>query len=223
MSEAQRYVATGKPFAVTLAERIVDGPSHPLAADAAKLARTKLDNHARSPDGSDDAEVVSAAAILADFGGAEEQLHLLELLRTHGSTAAPTPFYESLVRGVTNRYTPNRIAFLRPLLDDRRQRIGPSTKHYRYCEPAVTPRAAVPARLSLPYPCCAPAPSGAGDCSTRRPGCFPGGNGAMIGIAQKLLTSQGGSGAGGPSTLLTSPSELNSHSQTPITATLAVT
>lgn len=143
MSEAQRYVATGKPFAVTLAERIIDGPSHPLAADAAELARTKLDNHARSPDGSDAAEVVSAAAILADFGGAEEQQHLLELLRTHGSTAAPTPFYESLVRGVTNRYTPNRIAFLRPLLDDRRQRIGPSTKRYRYCDTAVIRLAAI--------------------------------------------------------------------------------
>jgi hypothetical protein len=45
----------------------------------------------------------------------------------------------------------------------------------------------------------------------------------MIGIAQKLLTSQDGSGASGPRMALTRPPELNSHSQTPITATLAVT
>jgi hypothetical protein len=45
----------------------------------------------------------------------------------------------------------------------------------------------------------------------------------MIGIAQKLLTSQDGSGASGPRIELTSPLELNSHCQTPITATLAVT
>jgi len=143
MSELQRYLAAGEPFALTLAERVVDTPSHPLADDATRLARSRLDKQAQSPDAADDAEVVSAAAITADYGGAADQQHLLELLRTHGATGAPTQFYESLARGVTNRYTPNRIAFLRPLLDDRRQRIGPSTKRYRYCDTAVIRLAAI--------------------------------------------------------------------------------
>ncbi len=45
----------------------------------------------------------------------------------------------------------------------------------------------------------------------------------MIGIAIVEFTSQDGSGASGPSRVLTRPFWLNSQSHTPTTATLAVT
>lgn len=141
--ELSRYLTAGEPFAATLAERVIVSPDHPLAAEAAKLGRRKLQHAAQSPDSTDDAEVVSATALIADFGNADDQQFLLDLLRAQGSTVAPTPFYESLVRGVTNRYTPNRIAFLRPLLDDQRKRIGPATSRYRYCDTAVIRLAAI--------------------------------------------------------------------------------
>ena len=57
----------------------------------------------------------------------------------------------------------------------------------------------------------------------KKPNCFQVTNRAISGIAQVLLTSQDGSGASGPRMLLTSPLELNRNSQTPTTATLAVT
>ena len=48
-------------------------------------------------------------------------------------------------------------------------------------------------------------------------------NSAIVGMAQAELISHDGSGASGPSMLLTSPSPLNRNSQTPTTATHAVT
>jgi hypothetical protein len=47
------------------------------------------------------------------------------------------------VAGVTDRYTPNRIAYLLPLLDDQRLRPefvdhrDPFVRRYRYCDTAV--------------------------------------------------------------------------------------
>jgi hypothetical protein len=46
---------------------------------------------------------------------------------------------------------------------------------------------------------------------------------AIVGMAQVSLISHDGSGASGPSSWLTSPLPLNRKSQTPTTATLAVT
>ena len=46
---------------------------------------------------------------------------------------------------------------------------------------------------------------------------------AIDGIASRSLISHVGSGASGPRSVLTSPLPLNSHSHTPIVATLAVT
>jgi tyrosine-protein phosphatase SIW14 len=151
--ELARYVAAERPFALTLAERVVESAAEPLAATAVTSARRALDRHAASADldaaapsvaGTPrDTEVVSAAAILADYGTPDVQQYLLKLLTAHSQRPTATPFYESLVRGVTNRYTPNRIAFLRPLVDDRRQRIGPATRRYRYCDTAVIRLAAI--------------------------------------------------------------------------------
>ena len=57
----------------------------------------------------------------------------------------------------------------------------------------------------------------------KNPSCFQVTKSAIDGIAQVELTSQDGSGASGPRIWLTSPSVLNRNSQTPTTATLAVT
>ena len=48
----------------------------------------------------------------------------------------------------------------------------------------------------------------------KKPSCFQVTKNAIDGIARRLLTSQDGSGASGPSSWLTSPSLLNRNSQT---------
>lgn len=80
-----------------------------------------------------------AAALVADFGTADEQDSLWKLYEDEAGThAGPiTPRYHALVRGLTNRYTPNRIPWLRPLLDDLRLRPEPDGDGRRYCDTAV--------------------------------------------------------------------------------------
>ncbi|MCE9606496.1 MAG: tyrosine-protein phosphatase [Planctomycetia bacterium] len=141
--EFGRYLAAGQPFAPTLAERVIESPRDPHAAAATDLAKRTLVGQAATPEKVDDAAVVSSTALIADYGTPAEQQYLLELLQRETRTPAPSAFYESLARGATNRYTPNRIAFLRPLIDDQRQRIGPSSKRYRYCDTAVIRLAAI--------------------------------------------------------------------------------
>jgi len=57
----------------------------------------------------------------------------------------------------------------------------------------------------------------------KNPSCFQATKIAMVGMASRSFTSHDGSGASGPRRRLTSPPELNRNSQTPTTATLAVT
>lgn len=162
------YVGDNRPFGLSVAERTLVPVAGQLVEVCNKndmrqraglvtcatlSARRALDRHAASAETDAttpfengtprDAEVVSAAAILADYGSQEDQHRLLELVTAHSQRPTVTPFYESLVRGVTNRYTPNRIAYLRPLVDDQRQRIGPATRRYRYCDTAVIRLAAI--------------------------------------------------------------------------------
>lgn len=148
--ELVRYVAADRPFAISLAERVLDSAGDPLAAAATKLARATLELYEMTEEpptitdqAQRDAAIVSSAAIIADYGSPEDQRWLIDTLSAYSQHARVEPFYESLVRGVTNRYTPNRIAYLRPLVDDQRQRSGPATRRYRYCDTAVIRLAAI--------------------------------------------------------------------------------
>lgn len=131
------YLASDKPFALSLAQRVIDEPTDPLAELAAERASVCLSKSSAEP-----AEWAMAAALVADFGTPAEQRQLLELIEREPRTGVPSRRYHAVVEGVTNRYTRNRIAYLRPLLDDTRQRLDPAAARYRYCDTAM-------ARLSV--------------------------------------------------------------------------
>ena len=130
----QSYVADNKPFALPLAMRLIDGPQHPLAESATRVARRFLTEQRQSPR-DDEAPVIAAVALIADYGSPQEQQFLADIVRGLAeANAAATPFYDAVVRGLTNRFTRNRLAFLRPLVDDVRPRIDPAMARYRYCD-----------------------------------------------------------------------------------------
>jgi tyrosine-protein phosphatase SIW14 len=129
------YLRGGNPFALSLAFRVIDSPSHPLAPIAVKAASLRLQSETNDP-----IELQSAAAIIADFGGPMEQQDLLQRLTAEREKPAR---YEALVLGVLNRYTPNRIPLLRPLLDDTRPRPVAGLEGLRYCDTAFVRLAAI--------------------------------------------------------------------------------
>lgn len=130
----QDYLRDGKPFALPLAMRLIDGPQHPLAAAATKSARQFLAKETASPL-DDNASTIAAVALIADYGSPPEQQFLADLVRERAvHSSPPTPLYEAVVRGLTNRFTRNRLAFLQPLVDDARPRLDPATARYRYCD-----------------------------------------------------------------------------------------
>ncbi|HEV3021877.1 MAG TPA: hypothetical protein VGX76_05400, partial [Pirellulales bacterium] len=96
-------------------------------AAAAYLERTD----AQAADGS------AAAALTADFGDPQQQGRLLELLADAELPRTSHERFDALVDGVTNRYTSNRIAFLRPLLEQEAFHARPGAQQYRYCDTAV--------------------------------------------------------------------------------------
>ena len=77
------------------------------------------------------------ASLVADFGARAQKEELLEALRQEARSATPSPRYEAMVRGVTDRYRPSRVPFMRPLLADKRTRQVPQGEKYRYCDTAV--------------------------------------------------------------------------------------
>jgi hypothetical protein len=126
-----QYIKDNRPFAVCLAHWLIDRPDHPLTTAATHLAARLLE------ESEDPAALASAASLVADFGSPAQQERLLSLLQAQSQTSAPSPRYEAIVAGLTNRYTPNRIAFLAPLVGDRRQRVDPRLSRYRYCDTAA--------------------------------------------------------------------------------------
>jgi hypothetical protein len=134
------YLDRNEPFALSLAQRVIAGPNDPLAAVACRQAIACL---RRSDAGA--GEWAVAAALTADFGDPAQQRELLDVLASEPREGVPSPRYQAIVRGVTNRYTPNRIAFLRPILNDERPRVEAEAVYqprdvivpYRYCDTAV--------------------------------------------------------------------------------------
>lgn len=139
------YFADDGPFAVCLAQRLVELPDEPLAKPAAALAARLLADPAAAEE-----SWSMAAAVIADFGTPEQQATLQKLLAEEIGADPPTPRYRALVRGVTNRYTPNRRAWLRMILDDQRPCVEPEAAPRRYCDVAMV-RLAVIENQGFPW------------------------------------------------------------------------
>jgi hypothetical protein len=131
-SAVMHYIQQRQPFAICLAQRLIDSPEGPLLEAATTLAEAVLRDTQPQP-----LECAMAAAVIADFGNPAQQQRLLAMIEQEPHTSPPTARYEAIVAGVTNRYTPNRIAYLRPLLEDGRARLAPDLSRYRYCDTAV--------------------------------------------------------------------------------------
>lgn len=132
-----KYLSDESPFAICLAQRLIETPSESLAELAAERASQCLER-----DQQPRADWASAAALVADFGTSGQQQRLLAILENEPLDSPPSPRYQAVVAGITNRYTANRIAYLKPLLRDTRRRPEPAASRYRYCDTAM-------ARLSV--------------------------------------------------------------------------
>ena len=128
----ERYVSERRPFGLCLAHRLIDAADDPLAATATRLATEYL-----SQTTGEATDWAVSAALVGDFGTSAQQERLLALLEEEVQGSRPTPRYRAVVAGVTNRYTPNRIAYLRPLLGDTRYRPERAAAKYRYADTAV--------------------------------------------------------------------------------------
>jgi tyrosine-protein phosphatase SIW14 len=126
------YVSQQKPFCLPLAQRLIIEPTDPVASNAAKRAAFSLNDRHAGP-----AAWSMAAAIVADFGTPDEQKDLLTKLGDSKYQRASAERFDALVDGVTNRYTTNRVAYLRPLLDNETYHLREGTRQYRYCDTAV--------------------------------------------------------------------------------------
>jgi tyrosine-protein phosphatase SIW14 len=133
-----RYLDERKPFALPLVQRLIDTPGDPLAEPAAEAAAACLETL--------DANAASwsmSAALVADFGAPDEQRRLLFLLGDTGYQRDSADRFDAVVDGVTNRYTPNRVAYLRPLLDNEGVHRRRGTTQCRYCDTAVARLSAI--------------------------------------------------------------------------------
>jgi tyrosine-protein phosphatase SIW14 len=129
---ARDALLTREPFSLCMAQRLIDAPDDPLAEIATQYAAEVL-----TADESNPIERSIAAALVADFGSSDQQAALLELLVAEPKSGPVSERYAAIVRGVTNRYTGNRLAYLRPLLGDLRKRPEPEAVGLRYCDTAV--------------------------------------------------------------------------------------
>lgn len=137
-SAFRRLIDAKHPYALPLASRTIDDVADPLLALLLPAARETLATTSSRPD-----QTTAAAALVADFGTPADQARLVERLQQETQTAAPSEFYEALASGVTNRYTANRLPFLRPLLNDLRPRLDRRAAKYSYAATAVGRLAAI--------------------------------------------------------------------------------
>lgn len=133
-----RYLDERQSFALPLAQRVIGGAGDPLAAAAAALAAAHLDTLDAGR-----ASWSMAAALVADFGSLDDQQRLLEVLRDSQYQQASPERFDSVVDGVTNRYTPNRVVYLRPLLENEAIHLRDGARQCRYCDTAVARLSAI--------------------------------------------------------------------------------
>ena len=133
-----RYLDEGQPFALPLVQRLIDHPDDPLAArttEAASACLNALDANR--------AAWSMSAALIADFGTPDEQQQLVTLLGDSRYQSMSPERFDAVVDGVTNRYTPNRIAYLRPLLENEGLHLRSGATQCRYCDTAVARLSAI--------------------------------------------------------------------------------
>ncbi|MBA4019080.1 MAG: hypothetical protein C0483_18080 [Pirellula sp.] len=134
----REYVAESRDFALPLADRLIESPEAPLAHVAAESAGRTLDEVSRSGTVGSTVDLRAAVALIADYGTPAAQQRLADLVRAEAEKSeVPSLIYESIVSGLMNRYTRNRIAYLQPVVEDVRLRIGRDVAEYRYCDSAV--------------------------------------------------------------------------------------
>ncbi|HET6884522.1 MAG TPA: tyrosine-protein phosphatase [Pirellulales bacterium] len=135
---AARYLGDRQPFALALVQRLIKTPDDPLVKPAAQAAAACLETL--------DAKRAAwsmSAALVADFGSPHEQQRLVTLLGDVDYQQASADRFDAVVEGVANRYTPNRIAFLRPLLDNEHHHRRQGATPCRYCDTAVARLSAI--------------------------------------------------------------------------------
>lgn len=131
----RKYVADRRSFALPLADRLLESPQDPLARIAAESAEKALAEASQQRAVYGAVDLRAAAALIADYGTPAMQESLANLVRAEATTTGePSAFYEAVVSGLMNRYTRNRISFLKPVVEDVRLRAGPNVSEYRYCD-----------------------------------------------------------------------------------------
>ncbi len=81
--------------------------------------------------------------MIADFGDADNQDQLLELLRNSLKQPHVTPMFRAIAAGIANRYTGNRVPFFAMLLDDTRIMPDAGDTSIRYCDMAIAHLSAI--------------------------------------------------------------------------------
>lgn len=114
------FVRSEHAYSLPLAGRVVSDAHDPLLPELLARARQILGDST-----TDAQQAEAAAALIADFGSPDDQEALLRTVSRETRADRPSEFYEGLVCGITNRYTSNRLPYLRPLLDDGRSRLEP--------------------------------------------------------------------------------------------------
>lgn len=133
-----RYLDERRPFALPLLQRLIDEPGDPLADRAANAAAACLKERAQTA-----GAWSMAAALVADFGTREQQRELLALLGDEAYQRSAPERFDAVVDGVANRYTPNRVVYLRPLLDSESHHRRAGARQCRYCDTAVARLSAI--------------------------------------------------------------------------------
>jgi len=142
----EEYLRQGRPFGVCLADRLLRGPAEPwLPAALQQAEKIVFSTQTDSPNdgrGSPE-ELASAAGILADHAPRHVQARLWLALKEEMQRPGPTPRYQALVAGLTNRYRPTRLPYLKLLLEDHRPRPEPEAAGACYADTAVARTAAI--------------------------------------------------------------------------------
>lgn len=130
-----KNVQAERPFALTVARRMISAlpaAEQNQIAEAAGELLSRDQSNGLIPD----ADISSAAAIVADFGQVVHQQQILSELQREQSETHDDRYF-ALVRGIGDRFTPNRLPYLRALLTNRHEIPGSDAGGFRYCDLAV--------------------------------------------------------------------------------------
>ena len=141
----EEYLRQGKPFAVCLADRLIQGPGDSWVPPALRCAEKIVfsDESGRGNPTIGPEELTAAAGLLADYGPPEIRTRLWHTFSAEMQRPDISARYQALVAGVTNRYRLSRAPYLKLLLEDRRPRPEPEADGTCYADTAVARLAAI--------------------------------------------------------------------------------